>query len=72
MCSQFLGKLLFLWGGGGLFVVGRFPEKMGVFVKGQFHGKVDMTLKFQVYHIAKKLLIMFYPYAEVKETKIIL
>ena len=30
---------------------------------GQFHGKVDMTLKFQVYHIAKKLLIMFYPWA---------
>ena len=30
--------------------------------------KVDMALKFQVYHITKQLLIMFYPYVEVKET----
>ena len=39
---------------------------------GQFHGKVDMALKFQVYHITKQLLIMFYPYVEVKKTEIIL
>ena len=37
--------------------------------KGQFHGKVDMTLKFQVCHIATKLVIIFHPYAEVKGTK---
>ena len=37
-----------------------------------FHGKVDMALKFQVYHITKQLLIMFYPYVEVKETERIL
>ena len=47
-------------------------HKLHIITCGQFHGKVDMTLKFQVYHIAKTLLIMFYPYAEVKETKRIL
>ena len=36
---------------------------------GQFHGNVDMALKFQLYHIAKELLIMYYPYIEVKETQ---
>jgi len=28
-----------------------------------------MALKFQVHHITNKLVIMFYPYVEVQETK---
>ena len=36
---------------------------------GPFHGKVDMTLKFQVHQIAKKLFIMIYTHVEVTETK---
>ena len=37
--------------------------------EGQFHGIVDMALKFQIHHITNKLVYKFYPYVEIQETK---
>ena len=56
-----------------ILIFGAFAVEIHLSIRlGQFHGKVDMALKFQVYHITKQLLIMFYPYVEVKETERIL
>ena len=38
-------------------------------IYGQFHGIVDMALKFQIHDITNKLVYKFYPYVEIQETK---
>jgi len=38
-------------------------------LSGQFHGIVDMALKFQIHDITNKLVYKFYPYVEIQETK---